>query len=1233
MDEDIVKHKSHRDRNAGRKAEKKKTKKKHVQELTDKQRNPKAFTFHSAVKAERRFRRKQDIETKKQHIPVIDRKPVEPPPVFVAVVGPPKVGKSLLIQCLIKSYIRQPLTNIRGPVTVVTSKKQRVTFMECNNDLNCMIDLAKVADLVLLLVDASFGFELETFEFLNMCQVHGMPKILGVLTHLDQIKNITQMRKTKKLLQHRFWTEVYAGAKLFYLSGLLHGEYLYAEVKNLARFISIMKYRPLTWRTTHPYIVVDRVEDITPPEMIRKNPVVDRTVSLYGYVRGIPLHNETFIHIPGYSEDMKIKKINILSDPCPLPEEIKKRSLVEKEQLIYAPFSGIGGLIYDKDAVYVELGGSHSYKKEDTELIDDFIDIQETLDQKLQQRELKLFSDSAPIKSQDVDENMAPYTSKLITEDKRIRRKVIFNDETNMENAFNALNEDDDNDDETDENNDDDEDESNDDETLEKARKGFKRKNTEEHDIEKKQKRDVVVEDNAIIENDNTSLDESELIYNKKKNLQENVEVYHSLSKKSDELIRDKISKALSVLETTKKNVKQDDESFDEFRDEDSDTRLEMTDAKRTNDFEGNIFEDEQEEKDSDVRIDENEDETPDEFKWKTNLAEKAREAFINRQQGNMDLMKLVYGVFDQKEEKEEKRDKKDEKSGEDIGGIFRMVQEQQQQKIHERELQDQEESVFYPMENMRDWLKEENKTLLMKYFVTGPWKESEDAEELLKLDDENVYGDFEDLETGEKHKTEDAAPKNLSADEEEERKKLLEKKKKLKEQFDAAYDNPNKKTYYDDLKAEAEEQADINKSAFEGLDDYFRFQLEGYRPGMYVRVEIEKVTCELIEYFDPTYPIVIGGLLPGEEEKKPLGLAKLWDGIELQARIKKHRWFPKILRWGDPLIFSVGWRRFESRTLFSKQEDNLSHRFLKYTPEHMPCTVHFRGPMIPEGTGLLAVQKISNKETSFRIAATGSIIETDEKKVKKALKLIGKPTKIYRKTALIKEMFNSAIEVAKFQNAQIQTVSGIRGQIKQAIGTDGLFRATFEDKIKESDIVFCKIWISVNHLLEPWYAPVLSLVLPPGEKDQWVGMRSLSELKREKNIINKPKQNSIYKPIERDVKVFKPLSIPRKLQKELPYRDKPKNKCVPHWRKPKLKESRVAVVREPREENIARMMKMIRKSYNEKKKQEKIAMTKRITERQAQIAEEEAKRMKKQKQAKKEIFRDLSKLEKKKKR
>ncbi len=66
------------------------------------------------------FCRTQDIKTKKHHIPLVDRTPLEPPPVVVVVMGPPKVGKSTLIRCLIKNYTRQKLSDICGPVTIVS---------------------------------------------------------------------------------------------------------------------------------------------------------------------------------------------------------------------------------------------------------------------------------------------------------------------------------------------------------------------------------------------------------------------------------------------------------------------------------------------------------------------------------------------------------------------------------------------------------------------------------------------------------------------------------------------------------------------------------------------------------------------------------------------------------------------------------------------------------------------------------------------------------------------------------------------------------------------------------------------------------------------------------------------------------------------------------------------------------------------------------------------------------
>ena len=1024
MDEINDKRKPHRKPHSGRKAERKankklsiekdengkKIKKKLSQDPVDaKNRNPKAFAIQNVQKTERRVRRKEDITAKRTRLPEVDRTPgevIECPPFVIAIVGPPKVGKSTLLRCLVKNFTRQALSEIHGPVTIVSGKKRRLTLIECaGNDINSMIDVAKVADLVLLLVDASFGFEMEVFEFLNICQVHGFPRIMGVLTHLDSYKNNKALQRTKKMMKHRFWTEVYQGAKLFYLSGMVHGEYQKTEVHNLGRFISVMKFRPLLWRQAHPYLLIDRLEDISNPEDVRVNAKCDRRVSLYGYVRGAHLRNKSRIHLPG-AGDFVVNDVTLLPDPCPLSaagdDLAKKKSLDEREKVIYAPFSGVGGIVYDKDAVYIDLGGSHHQKgnknkmksqnEPSSELVATMIDTEYGLDEKIEESEVRLFSKSEPIRSSEVQGLKSKLKVEQIIDEEtgRSRNKINFEDNENDIGDEESDNSDDDESDVESENENerDDSDEKEESEVDEHDRVTVKSDDIKikaqpsvqvsalakkDHSVKLKDRNKILLKEMGDDEN-SSSNEESEneaLISAKSPDFSgdsdddiEDKKSSMSITNKSEGIKPTQKKKHTSyhpevtqrindVLSTLKKHDKPQVGHENDSGHESSDSGSDRESDPESNEEESESEEDEEYSETAQVSQDidsEDQLDLPDTH-WKADLARKASEAFYNRQSSSVSLKKLVYGMSTNEAlnlgDKDDKNAKNDHDEMEEIGGMFKVMKQNQFRKDDQRLAMDQLDSTRFSSVNVQDWDDEDIRLKIKDCFVTGKWKQSEDAEELLKLDDEDdsVYGDFEDLETGEKHsgnalEEEEEDKPRIVEDEKEMRKKRLEKKRQLKMKFDAEFDEKGgENTHFDELKKEVDAQTMINRSEFENLDDHLRIQYEGYRPGMYVRIEVDSVPCELITNFDPDYPLICGGLQSGEEQ---IGY--------VQLRLKKHRWYPKILKNRDPIIISLGWRRFQTLPIYSVQDHNMRHRMIKYTPQHLHCDAHIWGPVTPQG-------------------------------------------------------------------------------------------------------------------------------------------------------------------------------------------------------------------------------------------------------------------------------------------
>ena len=75
-----------------------------------------------------------------------------------------------------------------------------------------------------------------------------------------------------------------------------------------------MKFRPLLWRLTLPYVLVDRLENMTPPSRLHENLKCNRDIFLYGFVRGVHLRNQCPVHIPGCG-DFRLKYVSFLPDP------------------------------------------------------------------------------------------------------------------------------------------------------------------------------------------------------------------------------------------------------------------------------------------------------------------------------------------------------------------------------------------------------------------------------------------------------------------------------------------------------------------------------------------------------------------------------------------------------------------------------------------------------------------------------------------------------------------------------------------------------------------------------------------------------------------------------------------------------------------------------------------------------------------------------------------------------
>lgn len=955
-----------------------------------------------------------------------------------------------------------------------------------------MIDVSKIVDIVLLMIDGNFGFEMETMEFLNVLSASGMPgNVFGILTHLDLFRKPATLKDAKKRLKHRFWSELYQGAKLFYLSGVINGRYPDREVHNLSRFLSVMKNpRPLIWRNSHPYCLADRLLDVTPPTTIEENHKCDRTIALHGYLRGTNFPADgARVHIPGVG-DLSVSAIEALPDPCPTPfmdQEIAKasgksgrRRLGEKQKVLFAPMSDVGGVLVDKDAVYIDVKTSNFDK--------DAVGGEERgLGEQMVvglQSERRLLGEA--------DDGVRLFTGGGLLKDGH-------NEETE-----------------------------NDDGRKEKRKIRVVSREAEDDEEE-----NPVPEDEGFFSGDADEEDDSGSFEDGDIPVEKRGKAYRSVK---DDMSSDKTDGEVAFAE--------------------SDSEIGSVSSEEDQELESGPQESDDEEDDGD------EEEAA--LRWKSNLKENAQKLHNARRQCRVsDLASLLYddsltpAEVVRKWKGEDAPDESngqasDEEAEEDENFFRKAKQGNEEEDLEERAIPKYDYDAL-----ASKWSDPDNLDELRQRFSTANLTKEksegdENGDEDDGIQDDEGDGAFEDLEA-EAGADLTGGATTVEASLEAEREKNARRKEELKLRFEEedregfgkkAEKNENAEAdeefgeddWYDAQKAQIQKQLTINRAEFDSLDPNSRVRVEGYKAGTYARLVLEKVPYEFAATFNPRFPVIIGGLTPTEDR---FGF--------VQVRIKRHRWHKKILKTNDPLIFSLGWRRFQTLPLYSISDSRTRNRMLKYTPEHMHCFGTFYGPLIAPNTGFCCVQSFSNKTPGFRISATGVVLNVDEStEIVKKLKLTGAPYKIFKNTAFIRDMFSTSLEMAKFEGASIRTVSGVRGQIKRALAkSEGHFRATFEDKVLMSDIVFLRAWYPIKP--HKFYNPVTNLLEnassaeatsdDPGKETGWKGMRLTGQVRAEANLPTPSQPNSAYRSIDRPTRHFNPLRVPRALAADLPFK------------------------------------------------------------------------------------------------
>lgn len=216
-----------------------------------------------------------------------------------------------------------------GSTIMLPKQRQRISPLCPVRNIEAVLDAAKVADVLLLVIPVEGGLDSLGEQTIDALCMQGIGTVAAVLQGVEKLPQHEQ-NSCRKTWAASLSTRFPSHSRLI-------SQDLDANGSQLIRHLTSLTPRPITWRASTPYVLSHAHTYEGGDAAASSSPVAARspaavqpgetagTLRLCGYVRGAPLSFDRAVHVPGVG-DVLPSSIEVLTDPNPLPRAAALRA-------------------------------------------------------------------------------------------------------------------------------------------------------------------------------------------------------------------------------------------------------------------------------------------------------------------------------------------------------------------------------------------------------------------------------------------------------------------------------------------------------------------------------------------------------------------------------------------------------------------------------------------------------------------------------------------------------------------------------------------------------------------------------------------------------------------------------------------------------------------------------------------------------------------------------------------